>query len=1147
MKIAALWLLIEAGLIYGQTTNGTITGIVTDPTDAIVAAAKVTAVNRDTGRRTQAETTASGIYTISLLPGRYDLSVEHSGFKTAVREGVEVSVNQTTRLDLRLEVGSLAERVTVTAEAPLLQSDTSETGMVVTPKAVLDFPLSTPGQRRMADTFTLLVPGVNTGTGGGGGSAFLAWNMGGQWTSNGSQRDSKEVLYDGISMGKQHSEGRLWAESPPPDAIQEFKMLTGSYSAEFGRSGGGIVNLTMRSGTNEFHGDAYDFLRNDALHARGFFAPTKVKDRQNEFGVTVGGPVVLPRLYNGRNRTFLFAFYNGLRWSTASANALYTIPLPSFLRGDFSQWKNADGSVRFIYDPLTNAPDGRGGVTRTQFPGNIIPASRISPISARIAALLPTPTFNRQSNNFLGVNTTICDDNRGQFKLDHIINDNQRISVLYSRGVFVRDGAGPLPARYLSGFTTRNEPATVARFSHDYTITPRMVNHFSAGLNRDFEGTGTTSIGEGWDAKLGITGVGNVNAAFPFINFGSAVDYGPSLSGEAHAVQGEQSMIFTDTLSWVKGKHSLRFGGDFRKYQYNGNVLHREHGSFTFGIGETALPDSPNRALTGNSTASFLLGAVDSATSLFATTTLGYRAPFYALFVQDDYKVTRRLTLNLGLRYEVPVAMSEVANRLSLFDPTLPNPGVGGRPGALTFAGNCSGCSGWTHIANTDFKEFGPRIGFAMQLLHNTVVRGGYGIFYAAAGASTESGAGTNLILGYNAQPTPSSTDTGITPAFYWDNGFPQNFQHPPVISPSFANGTSISNYVRPDDGRAPYIQNWHFGIQHQITANLLLNVDYVGSKGTRLASSHLRPNQLPPSYLALGPVLTQGVTSAGAVAARIAAPYPGFTGSVNQALRNFPQYLTIVDPLETLGMSTYNSLQLLLQKRYSVGLHFTVAYTWSKKIDDGSADQVNSGNPGPMDAYNVRLEKSLSVDDSTHILAIGYSYEFPVGAGKRFLTHGIAEKILGNWQLAGMNRYQSGFPLAIGGGNALPIFSGNRPTYVYGQPIRTSVSPGDFDPARNVYLNAAAFNNGPLYGFGNVSRTTGARGFPLFDESAVLIKKLPIRERVSLEFRAEFYNIFNRVVFSSPTTGITSPSYGVVSSQSNNPRQGQLALKLNW
>jgi hypothetical protein len=327
----------------------------------------------------------------------------------------------------------------------------------------------------------------------------------------------------------------------------------------------------------------------------------------------------------------------------------------------------------------------------------------------------------------------------------------------------------------------------------------------------------------------------------------------------------------------------------------------------------------------------------------------------------------------------------------------------------------------------------------------------------------------------------------------------------------------------------------------------MMLGVSYVGSKGTRLSSSHLRPNQLPDSYLALGPTLTQGITSAAATAAGIKAPYSGFTGSVNQALRAFPQYLTIVDPMETLGMSTYNSMQILLRKRYSAGLHLTVAYTWSKNIDDGSADQVNASDPAPMDVYNVALEKSLSVNDAPHILTIGYSYELPFGAGKRFLKSGVLQKVLGNWQLAGMSRYQSGFPLRITGGNALPIFAGNRPTYVLGQPIRTSVSANDFDPARDKYLNSAAFNNGPLYGYGNAPRTVGARGFPLYEENLAAIKRFPIHERLTLDFRAEFYNILNRVVFAAPTTGITSPAYGVVSAQGNNPRQGQIALKLNW
>lgn len=1140
----ALCLLLCAAPAYGQTADGTVTGIVSDPSQAPVPSAKVTATNPATGVHTQSETSGAGVYRISVPPGRYELSVEAAGFKTAVRQNMDVIVNETIRLDVGLEMGALSETVTVSAEVSQLQSETSDLGMAIRPQVVVDLPLSSPGMRRMLDTFTLLIPGVNPGRAG----TVLAWNIGGQWTVNGSQEDSKEILFDGVSMGKQHSAGRLWDESPPPDSIQEFKMLTGSYSAEFGRSGGGVISFSTRSGTNELHGSAYDFWRNEALHARGFFAPFKTADRQNEFGVNAGGPVIIPKLYNGRNRTFIFAFYNGQRWNTASANTLYTVPLPAYLGGDYSQWKNADGSGRLIYDPLTNSPDGKGGVMRTQFPGNIIPASRISPISAKIATFLPAATFNQQANNYVGVNRTLSNDDRGEFKLDHIVNDKQRFFILFSRGDFARDGSGPYPNKALSGFNQRLDTGTVIRFSYDYTITPRLMNHFAAGLNRDFENYGSTSIGQGWDARLGITGVGNPNSSFPLISFGSAVDYGASLSNPAHALQGEQSMIFTDTVSLVKGKHSLRLGADFRKYQYNGRVFHYENGSFNFGANETSLPDSSNRPATGNGVASFLLGAVDSAQSAFVTTTLGYRSPYLAAFVQDDYKITRKLTLNLGLRYEVPVPMSEAANRLSLFDPTAPNPAAGNLPGALTFAGTCSGCSGWTRIAKTDYKEFGPRVGFAMQLTQNTVMRGGYGIFYSAAGASMESGAGTDFILGYNALPTPSSTDGGITPAFYWKNGFPQNFQYPPVISPSFANGTNVSDYVRPDDGRAPYVQNWHFGIQRQITPNLLLDVGYVATKGTRLSSSHLRINQLAPSFASLGPLLTAAINSPQAIAAGIKSPYPGFTGSVNQALRPFPQYLTITDPSETLGMSTYNSLQVLVSKRYSAGLHFTVSYTWSKRIDDASIDQVNVSNPGPMDAYNLKVEKSLSLDDAPHILTIGYSYELPFGSGKRFLSRaGIEQKVLGGWQVAGMNRYQSGLPLSISGGNLLNIFSGNRPTYISGQPMRTPVSTGNFDPAVDVYLNSAAFSNGPLYGFGNLSRTVGVRGFPFLDESMGLIKKLPIRDRASIEFRAEFYNILNRVVFASPTTSISSASFGRVSAQSNNPRQGQLALRLSW
>lgn len=1143
--------LLGASAGQAQTANGTLTGIVTDPADAVLAGASVSAENVATGVRTATQTTTAGVYTVSLRPGIYDITVEMPGFQTLVRSGAELNTNQTTRLDLTLQVGDLVEEVTVAASTPLLSSETSERGAVVRSQTILDLPLSRPGQRRMADTFTLLIPGVTTGGGSGGTNANLQWHSGGQWQTNGSQENTREILYDGISIGEIHSPGRFWAASPPPDAIQEFKMLTGSYSAEFGRSAGGIITLTTRSGGNELRGSAYNFLRNEALHARGFFAPTKQRDRQNEFGATLGGPLAIPGLYDGRSRTFFFGFYNGLRWRTASANELVTVPRPEFLRGDFSDLRDPDGNVRPIYDPLTSRRNAAGDIERAQFPGNVIPADRISDVSRAVAALLPAPTLPSQTLNFIGVRSTTSDDDRWQIKLDHVLSDNHRLSGLYSSGIFVRDGSGPLPDRIFSGFTQRDERAHLVRVSHDWTVSPTLVNHLSFGFNRDAPFTGSPTVGEGWPAKLGLRGTGDdENGAFPHINFGSDVDDGVRLGGEANAYQAESSFIVSNVATKIVGKHSLRFGGDYRHYQLDARVFHRTHGTFSFGPGFTSNPASPNRANTGSGIATFLLGAVQGGTVLYPTTSVNNRFSYASAFIQDDIKLTRRLTLNLGLRYEVAVPLRERTDRLTFFDPTAPNPAAGGRPGALVFAGDGPGHIGKRQIAETDFTNFGPRVGFALRLTDRTVVRSGYGIFYGTGGAVSENALGTRLQLGYNAQPTFHVTDpSGISPAFYWDDGLPPVNPPPPVLDPSFANNQRISNWVRPEDGRPPYVQNWHFGVQRQITDDFMVDIAYVGSKGTRLTSSNLRINQLHPDWMRLGALLGADVHSSAAQEAGITPPYPGFVGTVAQALRPFPQYLDITAPMETLGRSTYNSLQVMLQKRYSHGLTFSVAYTWSKKLTDSGESQISEQNAGPMNAYNVKLEKSLSYNDLPHVLVIGYAYDLPIGRGRRFLSGDvpILAWLLEGWQISGMSRYQSGPPLRIAGGMTTGIFSPNRPTYNPGVPIRTNVSAGDFDPAVHRWLNRDAFINTERFRFGNVPRTIHERAFPFYDESFALLKKTRIGERMQIELRIEFYNVLNRTNFARPVTNINSVDFGRVTAQLGNPRQGQIGLRLSF
>ncbi len=1146
LKVLGAVVLICTALL-AQSVNGTLTGIVTDASDSVVAGAKVSIRNLDTGITKATETTAAGVYTMPLPPATYSVTVEMNGFKTLVRAGIEVNVNQSSRLDLRLEVGQLSERVTVEAAAPLVQNETSELGMVMNSKMVTDLPLSTPGQRRMVDTFTLLIPGVTTGGGSGGSYANQQWDRGGQWQVNGSQENSREILVDGVSTGKIHSPGRIWAESPSPDSVQEFKMLTGTYSAEFGRASGGVLSLTSKSGTNEFHGSGYEFLRNDKLHARGFFTPTKAKDRQNEYGVTFGGPVLIPKLYDGRNKTFVFFFYNAMRWRTASANELVTVSRPEFLQGNFSNYLGTDGKQRPIYDPLTNRSGGAGVVVRDQFPGNIIPAARISNVSANIAALLPQPMFDRQTQNFIGVRTTSSDDDRWQLKVDHSINDRQRITALYNQGEFVRFGNGPLPQEYFSGFTTRDEPAKMARISHDYIISPTLINHLSLGFNRDPEDTRVPSAGGGWGRKLGLTGTADPDGAFPRVNFGSEADFNVALGGEANAIAVENSFIAADSLTMVRGAHSVKIGGDYRRYQYNSQIFHRNHGTFNFGAGETNLPNSTLSPVTGSGVASFLIGAVNNATSFFPGSQVGLRYRYLSTFVQDDWKATRRLTLNLGFRYEVPFPFVDVTDRQSFFDPTRPNPGAGNLPGALIFAGSGPGRAGLSQVADTDWKNFGPRAGFAWQVLSKTVIRAGYGIFYGMAGAGAENEIGTNTQLGFNAQPQFTVVQNG-QPAFYWDDGFPQNFVRPPSLDPAFANNQDIRNYIRVEDGRPPYIQNWQFGIQQQVGASMVFDIAYVGSKGTRLASQNIRPNQLSPAYLKYGDLLNANITSQAAIDAGFRLPYPGFTGTVAQSLRSFPQYRTISSPTETIGNSTYNSLQVQVRKRYSHGLQFSAAYTFSKKLTDTGESQLQSQNGGPMDAYNLRLDKAVSYDDPRHVLALGYTYDLPVGKGKPLLnvSNPVVNAIAGGWQVSGMLRYQGGFPLRIGGGFGLPIFSGNRPTYT-GQPIRTSAGAGDFDPARDLWLNRAAFVNGDRFAFGNVPRTVPARGFPFYDEGFGLLKKFYFTERLRIEFRAEFYNVLNRTNFSPPVTDSNSVSFGKVTSQLGNPRQAQMGLRVSF
>ena len=1005
---------------------------------------------------------------------------------------------------------------------------------------VMDLPLSVSGNMRNPESFIFLAPGV-TGD---------ATNT----QINGSQSRGKEVLVDGVGSTSPESGGVLFTY-PSVEAIAEFKLLSSNFSAEYGRTGGGFEIFTTKSGTNALHGSVFDYLRNDAFDARGFFARSTPVNRQNEYGFALGGPVLLPKLYDGRNKSFFHVVYSGFRFRQGATNTLTTIPPADFRSGDLSKLTDRNNRPVAIYDPATTRPDGAGGVTRDQFPGNIIPQSRISSVSQKIVALYPAPVNGGLFNNYLTTGARTFDREQLNVKIDHAFSDRSRLSAFTYLGTqtTVTPELLPMP---LSPAKSEDYRSRWARLTHDYIVSPSVLNHFTLGYTREGQFWQTLSADQGWPDKLGLKGVltdkGN---SFPIVTFnngyntlgGSDITNLTDVNQKSSGSQVNNAWQISDSVSWIRGKHSFKFGGEARWLQTNGADFVLSQGRFNFNSLETALLTPAGRTTTGDAFASFLLGAVDTSAMNVLAVVPGNRYRYLAGYAQDDWKITRSLTLNIGLRYDLFFPRKERFNNMSGFDPDLPNPLAGNRPGAIAFLGEGQGRNGRESFANTYYRNFGPRFGFAWSMDARTVLRGGYGIYYAPGNATAGLRSSQTFGFGFNASPTPSTTDGGVTPAFYWDSGFPQNFVHPPVISPTVANDQAV-NYIGRDDGRPPYFQNWSFGVQRELPSRVVVEANYVGNKGTRLGTNLMNINELDPKYLALGSLLSRPVTSAEAQAAVIAVPYPGFTRSVGQALRPYPQYLAISQRSNPNGNSTYHSLQVKGEKRMSMGLTYLVAYTWAKGISDGNVQA--GGGPAGQTYYNRRLEKAVSTDDVPQAVVISFLYELPFGPGRKWLHGGVMGKVAGGWSFSGIHQYSMGKPIALAANNTLPAPSGAvgglRPDAVAGVARKNDFQ--EFDPATDRLINPAAFALPAPFSFGTAARSyTDLRAFPFLNESWGVIKRTGITERVTLTFRAEFFNVFNRVVLAAPAANISAANFGRVSAQANNPRQGQLALKLEF
>jgi hypothetical protein len=1137
------------------------------------------------------------------------------GFKNAVADNVIVGVAAVLTVDFTLEVGSTKQFITVTSEAPLLTSSSPEVGTSMTPEEVDTLPIDLDdGGRQLQDFIFASLPGAV-------GGAFAG-------SLNGGQLFSSEILIDGISIARYDlSGGSLDEFTPAADATGEFKVQMSNFSAEYGETGGGVNNFGMKSGSNEFHGTAYEYFKNPVLNAAGFNvnslpAGSLVKQkeplRENNFGGTLGGPIK-------KNRTFFFFSYQGDRQRDPTPGGLMTMPTAAMRQGDFSAWLGSQIGTdalgrpvlqNAIYDPTTTrlvpagATDpvtglvnnsGSDATIRDAFPSNTIPSSEFSKASGMLLPLFPNPVNGNLHKNYPSLSTCCpqLDVNIYSLKIDHVINDKHRLSSFFNyndRPRFNSHGTlfPPFPDFPLEPTHEQDVHGRMFRVSEDWSINDHTLNHVAFGFNRF---TNPNGFGQpsGWNSRLGITGVAdNCMAGFNF----EGKDQLSSFGGDCSGFDPSESYIWVDHFNYVRGKHSLNFGTEIRRYRYNTRDIWGENGSFGFSDRETSLPGFyPG---TGHAFASFVLGAVDQGGRQVYSTTPGYRAKLFIFYGQDDWKATRKLTLNFGLRWEIPGVKKEAFDRMSGLDPTLPNPGADGIPGALIFLGHCQGCNGHDSFQNSYYKELGPRVGFAYSATQKLVLRGGYGISY---GPPILNNFGYQNIYGFNGS-VPLVRGTAPTgfypdPVIYWTPlagaslpavyvpgngiGVPAFKGTLPTIDPTIANNNSV-DFLPSNSAKQPYVQNWSFGFQYQLPREILLEANYVGSKGTRLLTSLFSnmTNQVPSKYIGLGDILADDFATdlADPVKGPILAsygitkvPYPSFEATnanpiVGQGLRPFPQYQTLTNNYPEFGSSTYHALQITGRK-HGHGLNFIAAYTLSKTLDNtDSALYYPSGGFGVynfgQDFYNRRTEKSIAVFDYPQYVKLSWIYDLPIGSGKKWLSStSHFGRLLSGWKITAIQQYYSGDPLSIVTNQCTGIFDGPwadgcgvRADLVPGVPIKAQ-RPGIDSVNGTQYLNPNAFvdppltpiNGFPLH-FGTAPRfLPNIRGPAHAGESFSILKDTHFNERTSLQFRASFFNVFNRTGLGDPDTNVDDgpTSFGRMFGVQNGPRDIMLALRLQF
>jgi hypothetical protein len=1127
-----LFVLLAAQFTFAQQGRGTIFGTVTDATGKVIAGASVTLVSVSTRLNYTATANDEGYYVFPALPvGAYSLAASKEGFKKGLRSGLTLEVDQKAQVDVQLETGAVSETVTIVAQAPLIDTGSATVGKVIENRRVQDLPVN--GRNALA--LVLLAPSVQSAVGP---RATGFADRGTEVSSiriNGSPIATNNFIVDGLSSVNAYLPDVNI--NPTVDAVQEFKVQTNTMSAEFGFTLGGVVNLVTKSGTNALRGTLYDYGRNDALDANLWSNNRanrpKSPLRYNQFGGALGGPIRIPKKifgplggFDGRDRSFFFFNYEGYRFTTSNSG-FYTMPTEAFRRGDFSQLKDATGRPILIYDPATTRANPNGnGLLRDPFPNNIIPENRIDPVAKNILRFYPLPNRTPDNaftnlNNYFGAVSNKRSLNQYTSRVDHRFNEQNNFSARYTYyRQFTDQGLTnlyPDPTVRL-----RNDPFRGHNLvlEDNHSFTPRLIHTLRVGVARQIFEFKVASADQGWPQQLGLPT--NVPPdTFPAISNG-LTGFNTGTVGK----RGGSVWQLFDALTYLRGNHSFKFGIDLRLVQANNLQKSAPSGSFNFPttLTDNAAPVVANRANTGSTFATFLLGAVGSAS---VTTHLGESevGKSYSGYVQDDWKASRRLTLNLGLRYDYQQLPYERRCGTSNFNPFAINP-TNGLPGVTQYA-----CLDYGRAAIREEKNnFGPRIGFAYDVFGNqrTVVRGGYSIFYPALFAFYNNIYGSTNGFASTSTAYNPPNGNGQLVAFQLKDGFPFTPNQPQgaKLGPNLF-ATSNADFQEAT-ANTPMSQQWSLSVQRQMPGGILLDATYSANHGTHLFAGSYDLNQTDPALTAQYGLLGRLTdTVPNPYAGKVPGTFGGATITLAQSLRPYPYLGSITVRNPRLGNSIYHALLLSGEKRFSKGFTFLASYTFGKLISDSISNPLNfigtegAGEFGYQNGrYNRAAERAEDPSDVVHRFVLSGLWELPIGAGRRLnISNGALDAVLGGWQLNTVTTIVGGTPLIVrGANNGLA----NRPN-LSGSPKRAD---GFADPLLNtatddrgvLWLNPSNFLNPPDYTYGNAPRAlSSVRNPGAIIADVSLFKRFKLTERVKLEFRAEAFNAFNHTNYLAP------------------------------